>query len=263
MPSPDAALRLRALVDRFYRVHADSFSATRERPWRGWERLLPWLRERLEGGRRPLRVLDAGCGNGRFGRFVVDALGPGSIDYHGVDASPRLVELAVERLADLEPPPTLAILDLLDGLQTPGTGSSDALPAEVDLVALMGVLHHVPGEETRADLLRRLGERLAPEGRLVATVWRPDASPSRVVAWEDLSWEDLSWEDLSRDDLPRGPRDLLLSWRGDASIPRYCHVADDAEIVRLVDTSGLEEVGRFEADGRDGLGNLYVVLSRS
>ena len=43
---------------------------------------------------------------------------------------------------------------------------------QYDLVALFGVLHHVPGAETRRALLRSLAERVAPGGLLAFACWR-------------------------------------------------------------------------------------------
>jgi SAM-dependent methyltransferase len=51
-----------------------------------------WLVERLE---RPASVLEPGCGSGR----MLAALAERGIDVVGVDVSPRMVELALERLA--------------------------------------------------------------------------------------------------------------------------------------------------------------------
>ena len=52
---------LAAHTRRFYEEHAIAFSATREHPWSGWQRVIAGVQpsERL-------RVLDVGCGNGRL-----------------------------------------------------------------------------------------------------------------------------------------------------------------------------------------------------
>jgi SAM-dependent methyltransferase len=63
----DETLRALNTINRvFYRDSAPSFDATRDAPWPGWQPLLPLL-QGLEGD--PARILDLGCGNGRFPIF--------------------------------------------------------------------------------------------------------------------------------------------------------------------------------------------------
>jgi SAM-dependent methyltransferase len=77
---------------KFYRRQAAEFSRTRARPWPGWRRLEPILSRRWPR-RRPLAVLDAGCGNAIFARFLEDRLRR-PFSYLGIDASPELVQEA-------------------------------------------------------------------------------------------------------------------------------------------------------------------------
>ena len=95
----DTARALEAINRAFYRERAAEFSATREAPWRGWERLL--ARVRSPKRTSPLRVLDVGCGNGRFGAFLAGALEADGtrLEYVGVDASAPL--LAAARLREV------------------------------------------------------------------------------------------------------------------------------------------------------------------
>ena len=65
----DTARRLLAINRSFYQRHAADFARTRRQAWAGWQRLLPLLRGRA-------RLLDVGCGNGRFGRFWAGANPP-------------------------------------------------------------------------------------------------------------------------------------------------------------------------------------------
>ena len=66
------ALALNAINLALYRDRAAEWSAVRTRPWRGFARVAGELAS-LPGER--LRVLDVGCGNGRFLRTLDEALG--------------------------------------------------------------------------------------------------------------------------------------------------------------------------------------------
>ena len=147
---------IQQLTRDFYRRHAQSFSDSRDHPWPGWERVA----ERIPP--RP-RILDVGCGNGRFASFLA-ARGRDDVDYTGVDQSEALLAIARSRTAAW--PTTRVTLHAADVL-APG-----ALPAgPFDVVVLFGVLLHVPGFDARVDLAARLAERLAPGGFLAATLW--------------------------------------------------------------------------------------------
>lgn len=229
----DTLRRLNAINAAFYQQTAAHFDATRQQPWPGWARLLPHL-----PARRPLRVLDVGCGNGRFGVWLAGQ-GAGPLHYHGTDNSPALLGYARAALATL------------DRVQlTPADLLADPLPGgPFDLVALFGVLHHVPGAAQRERLLAALGARVAPGGVLAVAVWRFADNP-RFLA-RALDWPA---------DLEREPGDYLLDWRRGTVAARYCHHVDDAEGARLVAASGLDEIDRYRADGHDGRTNQYHLL---
>ncbi len=95
----DEAVR-RTLLDLnriFYASTADEFSATRQQPWPGFDGILPYIPPGVKG--QPLRVLDVGCGNGRFASYLADQ--NLAVDYTGVDASPALLDLARSQTGEL------------------------------------------------------------------------------------------------------------------------------------------------------------------
>lgn len=249
--------QLRALSRAFYDARAADFDASRaDLPWPGWER----VRAALPAG--PLRVLDVGCGNGRLARFLVtpdDGREPAPLDYLGLDASAALVEAAERR----QPPATratcrFAVHDFLES-EPPG----DGLPAgPFELVALMGVLHHVPGRATRRGLLEACADRLAPDGLLALTVWQFADRPRfarRRLPWSSLG--PVEGAPVDEADLEDG--DQLLGFGEDpAAAPRYCHQVADAEIEDWPARLGLEPVADFRADGAEGDLNRYLLLRR-
>lgn len=227
------ARRLNDLNRQFYQITAPDFDASRADPWPGWERLLPHLRA-------PLSVLDVGCGNGRLGAFLAQRLGPG-VRYHGLDSSPALLDRARTALAEIET--RLDVWDLLD----------DPLPnGPFDLVALFGVLHHVPGADRRRALVADLAARVAPGGLLAFAAWRFYDFPrfrARIVPWPD--------------EVAVEPGDYLLDWRRGERALRYCHAVDETEHAALVEAAGLAELETFCADGRPNAMNRYSLLKRA
>ncbi len=253
----EATIRaLCALYREFYEEASAEFSATRRHPWAGWYQIVPAL-EALAARAASLRVLDVGCGNGRFARFLSDAL-DAPLLYVGLDASAALLDEARRTLrGDVDA--ALHVCDVAtDDWERP-LGA-----ARFDLVALFGVLHHLPGRPTRRALLERLAARVAESGLLVFTVFRFahfERFRARLMPWPEL--ERLSPEHAARIDLEKlEPGDHLLRWGPGAARARYCHFVDADELRELIDALPLECVASFESDGKTGDLNSYVLLRR-
>lgn len=202
-------------------------------------------------------MLDVGCGNGRFAAFLARRGRP--FRYLGIDASPALLERARERRF----PVGTASYQCADFLETP---LDECLPPRsFSLVALFGVLHHVPGREQRLRLLRALAARLRPAGLLALTSWQFEAFRrfrDRLLAWEDFNRSARDPIDLSQLE----PGDHLLPW-GEPGAPsgpalRFCHFTDDTEMADLLAETSLECVAVFSADGKEGNLNRYFTLRR-
>ncbi len=239
------AARLNALNQQFYRTTAAEFDQTRGQPWPGWVRLLPHLNL---AGRQRFAALDAGCGNGRLGVFLAGQLPAGvALNYHGLDTDSALLARAAAALEGVDVMARLERRDILTHPPQSGT---------YDLVALFGVLHHIPGAARRRALIRALAARVAPGGVLAFACWRfyeYARFRARIVPWPD----DLA----ARVE----PGDHLLDWRRGARALRYCHHVDDAELADLVaeaEAEGVSLLAQYRADGRAGDANVYAVLGR-
>lgn len=245
------ARALNALNRAFYAATADEFDATRAHPWPGWARVRP-LVETPAG--RPLHALDVGCGNGRFGLFL-GAHFP-AVLYHGLDNSRALLERARAALA--ASPNVQASFEsrdivegLIDGGQSPVEGAESVADDGFDLVALFGVLHHIPGAARRRALVRGLAGQVRPGGVLAFAAWRFHEYArfrDRIIPFPP--------------GLDVEANDYLLDWRRGAQAVRYCHYIDDAEQAELIAAAGLTPFSLYRADGESGDMNAYVVLRR-
>lgn len=231
----DTIWRLNELNKQFYEEIAPDFHETRGEAWPGWPQLLPYLHKH-EG---ILRVLDVGCGNGRFGAFLAENL-PNPIDYHGIDNNAQLLDFARHLLADKVNSLSLTQQDIIEGLH---------ISDHYDLVAIFGVIHHVPGYQNRQDLMTQFASYVAPGGWLVFAAWRfyeYDRFRKRIISW-DAGWN------IEK-------HDYLLDWQRGTTATRYAHYVDDDEHQGLIDATGLQKIITYRADGNTGDLNRYSIL---
>ena len=191
------------------------------------------------------RILDIGCGHGRFAALLRERCSRAS--YWGVDASAQLVALARAR-GDLIPGAQFSQVDVIE--------SADAIPAgPFDLIGAFGVIHHVPSEAGRSALLRALAARLSPGGTLCVAFWRTtgDEDPIKRVPWASA--------EIDERELEAGDR--LLRFDIDPRVFRFAHFADEAELARLASAPGLPLAMRFDSDGAGGIANAYLSWRRA
>jgi len=241
--------KLNQLNHKFYDKIAADFSETRQRPWEGWEQLLSIIKASfLE--KPHMTVLDVGCGNGRFAEFLKPEIKPLEMKYVGLDSNKDLLEIAERNLRKLDfVSLQLKKVDILN----------DTLEYPADLICVFGVLHHIPGENTRQKLVKKLSTQLNKGGLLIFTAWQFDQLPNtferRIKPTEIEEKLGIALTNLERND-------YLLTWeRGEHSI-RFCHLIDDQEIEGLIVASGLKKLQVFSADGKNHVTNRYVVLQK-
>ena len=226
--------RLSDINRAFYSTVAAEFDRSRAQPWAGWQPLLPHLATLPP---EP-RVLDIGCGNGRFGHFLTQHLG--ALCYTGVDYSPEMLQITRKRLPDAQ----LLARDLVSEAPPPGP---------FDLVVCFGFLHHIPGIVQRQALIRALADAVATGGMLTFVTWcfaDFERFRQRIVRWPAELANQVE------------PGDHLLDWRRGARALRYCHHFDGAEHEALLHASGLGELASWYADGPENAANRFSLLQR-
>lgn len=230
----EIAKRLLLLNQAFYARFAASFADSRSNPQPGFYRLLKHLPISCD------RVLDVGCGNGRFGQFLQSE--HLSFDYTGIDFTSELLLLAEEQVHGSFYQRDISRHGFLEG-----TG-------KFDLIVCLATMQHVPGKSARIDMLREMKRHLAENGRIFLANWQfLDSSRQRrkIADWANAN--------LSEADVEAG--DYLLTWQRDGSGFRYVCAIDVEETACLAGAAGMHETIQFRSDGKEGYLNLYTVLA--
>lgn len=226
----------------FYQTFSDQFSATRQR-------IQPGVRRAVQAVKPDCRLLDIGCGNGNLFPALLEQGYCG--EYTGIDLSPALVGLARESISGwLEQSSTLPKpVFLAADLTQPDWGLLGEY-AFWDYITAFAFMHHIPGQETRLELIKTLRQLLKPNGSLLVSAWQFNHSEkmrSRVVDWTRIQ--------MDPGELEKG--DYLLDWRSGGTGFRYVHLFDEEELRGLATHAGFKVTDCFYSDGKEGNLGLY------
>lgn len=231
---------LNKLNEKFYLKTQEYFNTSRQSPWPGWKRLLPYLQV------RNLQVLDLGCGNGRFGIWL-SRYKP--IQYTGLDNNQYLLDRCREAL----PKAKLINQDLLKPWP---------LKEKFDLIVLFGVLHHIPGFNNRLKILRWAKKLLLKNGCLIFSLWQLDKTrrlTRKIVPWPEFLKNSKIKINLQQLE----PNDLIIDWKSGPTAYRFCHIVDEKELKRLLGKLKMIQGQNFFSDGEKGRGNRYLILRKT
>lgn len=167
-------------------------------------------------GERELRILDAGCGNGRLVHFL-DGVLP-DYDYLGVDVSTKLLEKARTNA----PTRTFEYADL----------TTFRSSATFDIVACIAVVHHLSSTDALS-MLRHLRAALAPSGVLFLTAWN--------------LWQPRYIGSILKSYLTREPRACSIPFAG--RVDRYVHAFTPSDLASLLRAAGFTHVDAFFTAG--------------
>ncbi len=214
-----------------YNFIAEAFSSKRQFPWEETRFLFD---DYLTAG---ARVLDLGCGNGRFYEFVKDK----TADYWGVDFSDKLIAMAQNKY----PTGRFQVADAM----------SLSFPNDYfDNIYSIAVLHHIPSGASRLWFLREARRTLKTNGKLILTVWKFN----RLRHWLRLAkYSVLKLLGLSRLDFG----DFYEPW--DRKTQRYYHYFSRSGLKKLVSEAGfkVEKIGILK-NARGNRQNMYVVAKK-
>lgn len=317
--SPHVIRKLNDLTSDFYAREAASFSATRQAPWHGWEKAweLITAHDAVQGpfpshaarvpddsagdSGAPLTILDLGCGNLRFERFLAERTNA-PLRVTALDNCPDLASPEIGALSAAFPhslrsssaasktkeedasgqganPPEKTIVDLraLDIVESLLDGTfADRLPRNShDLAVAFGLMHHLPTFALRARVLEGLLGSLRPGGFAVVSFWQFLNDPRLAAKAATVTAEGRAAHRLPT----FHENDFLLGWQHAEGVYRFCHHTPEDEIDALLaairepsapSTSGrtppaplpFREIARFSADGKQENLNRYLIFQR-
>ena len=166
---PSTVAQLLELNRVFYATIAADFSSTRRGLPVGWQQLRTWIPAVSPTvSARPLRVLDVGCGNGRFARLLQEWGLP--TEYIGVDADAQLLAMATAQAAPL----SLVQTEFVQAdFTVKGWPAAMGISRHsFDLVLCFAALHHVPSHQLRAQVVTELANLVKPNGRVMLSHWQ-------------------------------------------------------------------------------------------
>jgi alkylated DNA repair protein alkB family protein 8 len=212
-----------------YNLIAKEFSATRKEIWEE----LKFLFENLKEGDK---VLDLGCGNGRWYRIFKEK----KVDYFGLDNSEKLIEIAKENFPD-------AKFFIGDALNLPFQDNF------FDKVYSIALLHHIPSEGFRIKVLKEVKRVLKPGGILILTCWRIHRLREILAL---LKYTLLKIIGRSKLDF----KDFFVPWG--KKMLRYYHFFTQRELENLVKKVGFEILDFGVVKNKRGNRQNYYIVSQ-
>ncbi len=201
-----------------YNLISSSFAKSRDRLWGEMKFLFDYAEKGDD-------VLDLGCGNGRFSKYLEHT------NYKGVDFSELIIEEARKRFPEKE-------FIVADILSLPFDDNS------FDKVYSIAVIHQIPSLEYRIKALEEVKRILRPGGHFYGVVWNIWKN-NKLLCIKHMIMNFFSPRHL-------GPRDIFLKR------DRYYYVFRKKEFSMIAKRAGLIpiEEGVLEEGKRN---NFYII----
>jgi len=227
--------KLVSLNKTFYGKFADPFANSRGNPQPGFQRLINELPNSIRN------VLDIGCGNGRFGLFLMNHVD--DFDYVGIDFTTKFIDKAGNKINGRFFQKDISRPGFLEDLES------------FDVIVCLATMQHIPGKQNRKRLLQEMCSHLSEEGVIFLTNWQFLDSPRQRRKLRDWSLIGIEKSDVEAND-------YLLSWQREGFGLRYVCLIDIEETDIMASKANLKIKNQFYSDGKEGNLNLYTVMTR-
>ncbi|MFZ3074094.1 MAG: methyltransferase domain-containing protein [Minisyncoccales bacterium] len=221
-----------------YDLFAESFSQTRNYVWPEMKSLAD------DFSKRGRRVLDIGCGNGRYYPVFKER----EAEYTGIDSSRKLIAIARKNFPE-------ANFAVADALKLPFKEN------EFDLAVSIAVLHHIPSEKNRELFFKEVSRVLKSGGIFIVTVW--DLRPFSMIKarrWKRFQNFAKTQIKIAAGREPLDFGDFFIAWQN--RYQRYHHAFSLEELKKLAVAAGF----KIERNGVSNSGlreaNLYIVAKK-
>jgi ubiquinone/menaquinone biosynthesis C-methylase UbiE len=182
---------------------SDEFSNTRQREWKEFETMLPYLK-------KDQFLVDLGCGNGRFYKFIKEKK---SLKYLGIDNSRNLLKQAQKAHPEAE----FIHGDLLE------------LPLDdktIDVAAAIASIHHIPSKQLREKVIQEIHRTLKDKDIFIITVWNLYQKKYKKYIWKSFFRWLFSFRQFEFGD-------TFIPW-GKSGVKRYYYAFKEKELENLL-----------------------------
>ncbi|MBU1036526.1 class I SAM-dependent methyltransferase [Patescibacteria group bacterium] len=198
-----------------YNQIASHFSQTRVMPWTEFG----LFKEYIKPGQK---ILDLGCGNGRWYKFLIDQHLP--VEYYGLDNSEQLIKVAKETYSNEA---ARFILGELTKLNFPENS--------FEVVVCIATLHHLPSRQLRQQAIAEIYRVLKPGGYFLMTNW---------YLWNTVNFKNYFncfWQKSSF-------KDFFIPWKdpqGNVLSQRYYYAFTKRKLAKLLQTANFKVERNF------------------
>jgi len=214
-----------------YSTHGEEFSKTRQSPWEGWEKIVKSEDLRIK---KEVSILDLGCGNGRFLKYLKDE-GINVSKYVGIDNSKILLNIAKKENPEAE------FIDVdLNTMEW-----EKKVKGEFDLIVSFGVMHHIESFQLRRNILESSAALLKKGGALAIAYWQFLKDPKLKAKAKKIAREN----------------DYELPF-GQNGAKRFCHFVNETEALKLESDLPIKRMDSYYADGKSKELNYYVIYKK-
>lgn len=230
-------------TNNFYKSVGSEFDQTRQSYWKGWDKIVEHIYKVKSN--KPVSILDAGCGNGRFLEFLLSDGRMDVFSYTGIDFDDFLLLKGKNKFELIQHSKVEFIQkDIITDLKS--------INDEFDVVVAFGITHHIPGANFRKQWFKNLANCVAPNGFLIFSNWQ-------INTIENFK------EKIIKTDFELEDNDYILGWN-DSDAQRYVHIYTDDEMIEIeaaLKELGLKKMLSFEDDGRNSKMNTYYIFQKS